>query len=79
MKAHDRLTELEVRITSMDGTPKEEYKAREMASSVKEHTEGYLHALDDVETIFRDTESLTDSELVDHIWQWVCGRQGDLS
>lgn len=53
------------------------YRAREMASNAKEHTEGYLHALDDVETIFRDTEELTDSELVDHIWQWVCNRQED--
>ena len=52
------------------------YKAREMASNVKEHTEGYLHALDDLETIFRDTEQLTDNELVDHIWQWLCDKQG---
>jgi hypothetical protein len=54
------------------------YRAREMASNANEHTEGYLHALDDVETIFRDTETLTDNELVDHIWQWVCNRQDEL-
>lgn len=52
--------------------------AVETASNTNKHTEGYLHALDDVETIFRDTEELTDNEVVDHIWQWVCNRQEDL-
>ena len=50
------------------------HKAREMASNVKEHTEGYLHALTDMFTIFRETEGLTDEELVDHIWQHICDR-----
>jgi len=54
------------------------YKAREMASNRNEHTEGYLHALDDLNTIFRDTERLTDDELVDHIWEWLCNRQDTL-
>lgn len=54
------------------------YRAREMASNAKEHTEGYLHALDDLEAIFKDTEMLTDNELVDHIWQLVCNRQDEL-
>jgi hypothetical protein len=54
------------------------YRAREMASNANEHTEGYLHALDDLENIFRDTETLSDCELVDHIWDWLCERQDGL-
>jgi len=33
---------------------------------------GYDQAIDELNDIYRDTEHLSDEELVDFIWQWVC-------
>ena len=54
------------------------YKAREMASNRNEHTEGYIQALKDLENIYRDTERLTNEELSDFIWDWLCETQDSL-
>ena len=54
------------------------YRAREKASNNESFNKGYLQALSDLETVFRDNEHLfyvKDDELVDIIWDFVCDKE----
>ena len=54
------------------------YQARENAAKAGEFNNGYLQALKDLENIYRDTERLTNEELADFIWDWLCETQDSL-
>ena len=43
-----------------------------------DYLKGYLQALKDLENIYRDTERLTNEELADFIWDWLCETQESL-
>jgi len=47
------------------------YRARETASNKESFNKGYLQAISDLETVFRDK----DDELVDIIWDFVCDKE----
>jgi len=54
------------------------YQARENVAKAGEFNKGYLQALKDLENIYRDTERLTNEELADFIWDWLCETQESL-
>lgn len=59
-------------------TLEELYRAREKASNNESFNKGYLQALSELETVFRDNEHLNyvhDDELVDIIWDFLCDNE----